>query len=468
MKRNITSLLLITSMTSMIAPHRALADDVATVCGDYANETLAHNSQKQPYCAAAKTAAAAAAANDIVWKVYAAATAVCTTACVASLAGMGLGDPGKWACTGASVGASGLDAIKTQDYTAAMTNVAAAGVGYFMLNKGSSASTAAKSGTEASGAAADSSAGAATDSAGGATADSAGGAAANSSGAGAAQAAGKTTQSKDWGSCISAASTAYSTYTKKTAEDNALQTEKQNLASVTALSNTPASGTPVTFAGGGDSSAATAQPTSLSGTTGLGLGSGGGTQTPTAQCASASASPGNVQAALQCAASTNAALGQVVGNPNFADNFKTASGMPLSDFLKNAGNVSPQAAMAGAMGGALTPEGVGKVSAALAQLEPSPAADFNDGGYSTGGGSVAKGGGGDDMGAMIAGIMGKLNPKKGGTDSANNNGNELTFGLKTATRTPASAEDRQVSLFDRVTYRYSLFAPKLSVEPPRL
>lgn len=448
---NRTLKLVILATLAAFAPKSWAADPVTQVCGNYANETLAHNTQKQPYCSAAKSAEEAANANGVVWKVYAAASAVCTTACVASMTSFGADWQG-WACRGSAIGASGLDAIKTQQYMSALQNIAVGGASYFLFNRTSSsasktASEASNDGTSASGA---------SQASNGGTSASGGNA--------------------DISSCITAASTAFSAYTKQQDAANAAQTMKANLANVQALGSMTATGAPLTLSAQGQSqNQPLSNGTALSGNTSVASGNPVNlSPAAAAACGSASSSPGNTQSAIQCAAAMDSALGAVVSNPQFPSAFQKAAGMPLSNYLASAGGAMPNGAIAAGTAGMLNPDGMGKVAGAVASLAPAGAVSgiYDAGGYAGGGpgGTPGIGGGGNDVSAMVSQLLGQFMPKKPGVASQSAATN-VKFGTSLLGRDPASAsalaEDRSVSLFDRVTSRYFSVTPRLYLSGPQ-
>lgn len=440
------------------APSAWAGDPVAQVCGNYLNETLAHNTQKQPYCAAAESAEKAANANGVVWKVYAAASAVCTAACVASMTSAGASWH-TWACQGSSVAASGLDAIKTQQYMNALQNLAVGGVSYFLFNNKNGRND----GTGAT-------------SAGGTAALATTGSGASGSGGG----IGFDASKADISSCLTAASTAYSAYTKQQDASNARQSMKANLADVQALGSLSATGAPLTGSTGSQSQGTSAPAASAVSGGASAAGSGGGAPpfvsaasiSPVANeaCGSAAANPSNAQLAIQCATAMDSGLGSVVSNPQFPSAFQQASGMPLGSYLANSGGAAPNGAVAAGTGGVLNPAGMSKVASAVAVLSPygpSSSGVYDALGYTSGQGGGGAGSAGDDVATMVGQLLGRILPKKAGPAS-NSPLVNVKFGAS-LNRSPADAgaeQDRNLSLFDRVTSRYTFMSSRLLVSTP--
>ncbi len=168
-------------------------------------------------------------------------------------------------------------------------------------------------------------------------------------------------------------------------------------------------------------------------------------------------STGSTGAALQCAAAMDSNLPRAILDPRFGDMAKKATGMSLETLMNGQGGAAEKSAAA-----VMSATGNADLASAMArtmkQTEDEVAAmsgsDISSsygggGGGSRGGG----GGGGDGMNDMLANMMAQFMPgAKGGADRLIGVA-ALVFAHKS--RAPGSiAEDKTISIFDRVSYRY--------------
>jgi hypothetical protein len=159
-----------------------------------------------------------------------------------------------------------------------------------------------------------------------------------------------------------------------------------------------------------------------------------------------------------CASASDATLPGFVKDPGFSSALQKATGMSPDDFASRAGSDG----LGGTLGSTLAGLGGGttaaaeKAAALVAALE-ARAHDDIGGAYAGGGhggGGAGGGGGGEDGGLdkMMAGIMAQFGGKK--DDESKKGVGMLAFGDK-AKRYPANvADDRRVSIFERVSNRY--------------
>jgi hypothetical protein len=409
MKLSPTALLL--SLLVLWAAPSAWALDLHQTCDDVLNleakiEQAGQNAdtnatQKLAYCKAAQESQSAATSNGALWKVWAGVAGVCTTACLASFAGVGAAmGP---VCTYSGIGAGVTDAIVTKNFMGGLMSVGTSLAGKFMGSGGKAADGSVK---------------------------------------------------KNWAACLTAATATLSTFTDKTAESQASDTENQNLTSAAALGPIKNA---MTINMGLTNTTGTAQPISVA---------AGGVingQSPTATtanvdpCKEAQLSGGKTVA---CAASKDPGLANIIGNPAFNPALQNAAGTGLNGFVDQAKD--PGAAIAAATGTSLGSEATGKLGDLVAaagraintENAPTPAdSTYAGGGGGAGHAAAPEGDGG--MGEAMAKLMGGLNP--GATDTATALKNfRFVNGVKVPStlRGPASEDDRNISLFDRVTYRY--------------
>ena len=160
---------------------------------------------------------------------------------------------------------------------------------------------------------------------------------------------------------------------------------------------------------------------------------------------------------MQCAVASDPSLPGFVKDPKFPKEFKKDTGQDLANFLTK--NDSPTALMGSAMSNGFNPTQAGKLANALSEMERNVGASGTEvpsAIYASGGGGAGNGGGGEDpmagMQDMMAGLMDQLNPNKK-KEEQKSGVSAVIFANQT--RSPASvAEDKKLSIFDRVTYRY--------------
>jgi hypothetical protein len=184
-------------------------------------------------------------------------------------------------------------------------------------------------------------------------------------------------------------------------------------------------------------------------------------------CASARKSS-NLRGMLECAFKADPTLPPAVLTPGFQKDFERASGRNFGDFMKE-----PKGAMSAAelatrtLGGAMSTPQIGRLANVIASLDQSLAGAGEAGNSavytasSAGSRSPASSDGEPDFNAILAGVMAQFNPQTGAPGSPQAKGvSAVAFAMRD--RAPASiAEDRQLGLFDRVTYRYIVVSRKM-------
>ena len=388
--------------------------------------------QKLQYCQAAKSAQESADANSAMWKVWASVSAVCTYACIASFAG---GPTSEFLCMGASVAGGVTDAVLTRNFVGALMSIGSAGMGYMANQAMNPAQTAAAEVPKA-----------------GMTPPA-------------------TPPKKDFGACLGAATAAVQVFTKVSSMNSSEDSVKSNLESARKVtSNTEA----VAQQQGPDftpSAALSSNPNDNTRTgsgnynAGVSNGSVNDSSNVTATCASARAT-NSASGTLQCAVASDRTLPSFVKDPRFPKEFQKNTGQSLSNFL--AKNDRPSSMLSGAMGNGLSATQAAKLASGLSDLERGVGVvEPSNSAYSGGGGAASGGGGEEDPMAgiqdMMAGLMDQMNPNKKAEDKKTGV-SAVVFANRN--RSPASvAEDRTLSIFARVSYRYYYVGPKLEPGP---
>jgi hypothetical protein len=406
----------------------AHASDVESVCGSVMNDNSPANSQKLQYCQAAKSAEESVDANSALWKVWGGVAVVCASACAASMMGAAITGYDTYICMGATVAGGATDALVTKQFASALTGIMTAGGSYMINNMNKPAEEAIKEGSKE----------------------------------GTKEAAKNQKPQKDWGSCLSSAVATVQAYSKYNQMQTSEQTVQSNLQSAQTLASV-ASGTQ-------PDASALPPPTAMGGYGGGSAGrSAGSVGIPSAAANNNVSDPrsctnfktqGSYEGFIQCAVANDKTLPTFVSSGNFPKEFKNSSGIPLPEFAQN--SKSPTAALAGAMGGKMNSDQSNKLLAALRNVESRYMLDEAGTSYAGGGGG-SKGGAsdsGNDIGEMMGKFMGQFMPGQG-EEKPKLGVNTASFGgldRKLASVGVDLSQDRTVSLFDRVTYRYGRVA----------
>ena len=158
----------------------------------------------------------------------------------------------------------------------------------------------------------------------------------------------------------------------------------------------------------------------------------------------------NPLALTQCAVAMDPNLPRDIASPRFADDFKTGTGMNLGDFLNS--NKSVGDSIVASASGGLTPEGVGKLRAAVQTIEQGLNINVSSSAYQGGGRATASQGGTDEFSALMGGFLQQFGPK-GTAEDPNRGLKEVIYANQTR-NISAIPQDPKLSLFDRITYRY--------------
>lgn len=407
-----------------VLPSYAHADDLDTICGPTLNNPQpsptpgAANAdivqQKLQYCQAAKSASDGADADSALWKVWAAVGVVCTYACVASFVG---GPTSQYLCMGVSLAGGVTDAIVTKNFTSAMMAVGGVAAGFAVNSAVNGGKEVAKEGVKEA----------------------------------------PKKQDKDIGACLNAAMAALQAFMKYKSMQDSESTEQTNLASAKGLQ----APTGTTADGAASYQAATGGGVGTSGTSGNGGVANGNIagsstlvgNTSNSSCAGLRSGSSSGSAIVQCATASDTTLPGFVNGSKFPEEFQKDSGKSLASFLAGNGPPGPQ------MTGASTNGMSASQSATIASAIDGVAQSVGNSEYaavyagSGGGGGGAGEDGGSDMAALAQSLMDQMNPNGKKKEAASTGVSAVIFANRSRTPT-AVTEDRKLSIFDRVSYRY--------------
>ncbi len=180
------------------------------------------------------------------------------------------------------------------------------------------------------------------------------------------------------------------------------------------------------------------------------------------------AKTGDTGATISCATAKGGALPDLVQNPKFAETYKEKTGHTLGELMKEKGGLGASD-FAGAFGGgdaAHTASLEGQLKAAAAKLDPAFDPNLSapvDAAYAQGRGSVGAGGGAADTGPDFSKLMEAAfgQAARGPASDTASGVREIDFLMKHKSAEQI-AEDRRISIFDRISYRYRVNAPSLT------
>jgi hypothetical protein len=432
------------------AADRAENADKKDACDDVSMS----DPQKAEYCTAAEQADKAKNGSMIGMGLYGAAGAICAYACAASYQTGGVNPAWGKACSYGSIGAAIADTVVSmtmqQDMAAATQGMMGAGMAAMPLMMGNGKSVAEYGAAKE--VLAGREAGAAAHTPAGASAETQAAVAKDWQVPEAQQAVADKATKDDMMSCFTAAMDFLQVGLKAMTMNNAKDTKSQALASANRLSR-----------GGVTAPSLNADAARAPTMTGVAP-----ANNPTVQAIAANRarnsgdcrtqnSVGGTQAVVNCAKGVDPSL-KHFADPRFGDAYKKATGQDLGSYLSKLNDsMSPSGVMQAALGPAGQNAGVaaklketeGAINAALAKL-PSSAGSYASGG---GSGGKAKPKADDDMSKMMADMMAAMTGEKKEEDKDPNA--ILIFGDRVAKMNPATLEqDKSVSLFERVSYRY--------------
>lgn len=403
---------------------------MATPC--FADDPCANSnatSQVAQQCKAAKASESAAKKNEALAVVHVGVAAVCTWACVTESASMGMSAAAvEQICNYSAIGATVADAVATKDFMGGMMGI----MGSQMIKSTPAAAVKDASGNIISG------------------------------GQGTTTMFGKTFNT----ACLTAGFEGVQGMMKKSAADD--ENSKANEARSNALSLTPAP-----LSGGLALGSATTGQNAAAGTGSIGSGTalGGGQKlnsTGDQAISSASSCDGTgYLAKTSCALASDSNIPGFVQDPKFMAALQKATGMNLDDFANKVGSEGPAKTLGDVMGAAAGGgNAVETANALTAATQRRLSGGVEGTAYAGGGAPRGSGGDGEDpMAKAMQDMLAQFGPKKPG-DGTQPGVNELAFGSN-ARRYPASvAEDRKVSLFDRVTSRYQFVAQRVLANSP--
>lgn len=390
--------------------------------------------QSSSYCAAAKSAREAEKSNKALTVVYSGVAAVCGYACVVGVPG-----PSQMACQGSNIAAGVTDAVMTQNYMGALMTVGMSAGQMMMRGDGNiiegfkkmGGRSATNTATSAGATSVDDAALASVDAPG---ADRAAEAASSNQASAGTEAA---TQEKDHSACLTAALAGIQAFSRNASANaagetaQAAETASNQVTQNTAPNFSPTQGSsgglspndPVAGARTGVAAQNTAKPTEAD------------------PCNSR-----DFQGTIQCAMAADPSVGQWAGDPRFQKALTDLTGLSPDQFKNKVENSGPVAAISDGIGAGMGVDVKGQIAAVLGGIDQSVASSaYAGGGRPRGGGS-----GDPDFNSMMGDLMAQFGPKKDQNTAAGVN--EARFGNG---RSPASiAEDRSISLFERVSARY--------------
>ncbi|MBI5139277.1 hypothetical protein HZA26_01560, partial [Candidatus Nomurabacteria bacterium] len=369
------SLLVLLLTFQLILPAYSLAS--SNNSSYYGNQSQSNRlaTQYYEYKKAADDAEQAGENNDILWKVWAAVSGICLTMCMTSLAGASIfGSGDAWVCSGASLAAGITNAAMTKEFTGLLMGAAPMVMGLVMgaatAGPIGSAATASQTGTKSlavfnmknpNGNAITEQFDANGNTIAVRTVPKAPSTTDPSKPSGPKNPETKN-NSKNWSACLAAAIAAFQAYQKHQAMEDEFDTADENKALAQRLLDQNNSiprnvtgGIVYVTPGGGNVGG-----TAVGGTTNSGPGLTTTSNAADKKVTSMSESICNgaksrgVQAALNCAISSDRALPDYVRTARFQKDFKKTSGIDLSQFFKQDFGGGAQG-IAGAMGGALSP-----------------------------------------------------------------------------------------------------------------
>jgi len=445
---------------NLVLPNTFAGDDACANQGD---------DQQATFCTAAKNADKAAKNNTILMGVWGAVGAVCTAACALSTSPTYAMN--EWVCMGSSiagtvadVGLSMMTAKSMQESTGALMSLAGTGVSVMMSSQ-NMLSSAGREAMKTTGKAFYQ----AGQTEGMTHAESISHAkdGLNATGTEAGtEAAGKVGK-RDMGACIAAVtaigqsvmkgmSASQARDTKKSALNSAAQLQSQTAAQVTFGNGDIIDSAKEGGGAGGNGTQIVANTTSSN------LGGGG---------CDAAKDTGSIGAIVQCASAFNPELANLISNPKFQEEFKNLSGgQDLGNFIKNINDDTPASSAIGAGLGGLPNSGeiLSKLKEIEGQAKILAANEQGSrGGYLSSGRGIAsaeEGPGAEaQIGDLLKGMLGQMNGE--GEKKEDPLVEEIEFQIQKL-RDPATlSENKNISLFARVGYRYKKTMNRLAWGP---
>jgi hypothetical protein len=170
------------------------------------------------------------------------------------------------------------------------------------------------------------------------------------------------------------------------------------------------------------------------------------------------ASGGSHDAIVSCALASDSSLPRGVGNPAFRSDLQQRLGRDLAGIAQASNSNPPGDVLASAMSAGLGGKAGSTISGIVSEMGsrmPSSAGSYAGGGRGGRGGGAA-----DPFGGAIAGLMDQLLGKKGPAGKeADPHAGVKKVAEAVKARGPASvSEDRNLGIFDRISYRYYALA----------
>jgi hypothetical protein len=379
-------------------------------------------SQLGQYCGSAQSSQEGSNSNSALWKVWGGVSAVCISACVSA------NPAGAETCNISSQGGAATEGVVTKNYSSSLTSIAQSQGSSQLAKIGSSSSddSDADNGerTQAQQDAADKKA---------------------------ANAKAKKAKAAACSGAIVAAGKAMSDY-------RGMQSSTQAADQTSGAAASLGSSAQETVGGSGAGLSSSRGAVSGSGKEGTSAATSGGIASI---CASARQTS-NVGETLQCAIGSDSSLPSIVTSGQLPKAFTKATGQDFSNFGNNSDQSPADAIAQAAIGSMSTSDGL-KVAALLKGME----GDFMNGAFYASGGGDAKHGDEPESAAAQAQLQDQLKEmlaKSQGDNQAAPSGVSAVI-LANQNRAPAAVtEDRTLSIFDRVTYRYYFVVRQSRVE----
>ena len=418
-----------------ILPKLAYGDaslsDYDSTCSSILSQSAASttNSEKLSYCQAAQTAKQAAVTSGVLWKVWGLVAATCAAICVASAGG--IADPiVSGACVAANVAATGVEAVETKDYMSALINLGFT-LGPAVLLGGPEKKTPQEG--EA-----------------------------------------KKPAEIDKESCFAAAYAAYQAYTDYQSMTSSQNSEISSLTQAQAVVSQAAAAATTTTSANDTTSTANAMTTQAQNSSSGTSGSVSSLNSVPPSCA-ASGSSNTVGLMVACAVASDTTLPTALTTGNVPQDFNTVTGGNFENSLTGAQNPGQQLASAfggggDGSGGILSTEGQAGIVSAFQDLGSAlESGSLSGSSYAGGGGGGGRRSSGsaeeDPLLALMAGLLGGLQGNK--SENSSQIGLAQVIFANQKKSATAVAEDRKLSIFDRIAYRYHYVALQFFGPPPK-
>ena len=385
--------------------------------------------QLSQYCDSSQSASQGSDVDSSLYKVWGGVATICTTACVSPNPAGQVGSACKWS----DRAGAGTDAVATKSYSTALTSIATGQVSSQVSKSMSGGQQTSQNSSQ--------------------------------------QPNGTPTPKKPQSrltSCVNAASSTMQAVSKYKSAKSASQSAAANTSAAkdlassdTAVSNDPNEKSSGATAGGEES-----------GRGGLSENQSGATAAINSAsiCATASAT-GQAAATIQCAVANDPTLPAYVATPQFLNDYKAATGgQDFSNFGSDP-NQDAASAIGQAASGGLDGNTATQVAVAMRTIGGGQAPSYESAPYVANGGGASAPAAANDANDMTKVAQALMEQMQGGPTTNNQQASQSgiqAVAFANQTRSPASIpEDKTLSIFDRVTYRYLYTTKVLGMENSR-